>query len=230
VNFLKLCQELRREAAIAGVGPVSVVNQSGMFLNVVTWINDAWIELQADRPNWRFMLVRDRALALTIGESEYDLEALGVTDVQVFTEYCFRLYDTAVGLTDQCWLPQTLWHTFHTGMIGVIDPNRPTQVCVSPENHLLVRPPPDKDTYVLTYDFCRKPTSLVNDDDVPGFPEAFHSILIQRGLMSFATHQDAPEIYADAKVRYLATKRKLDANQLPTDTLQRTSAAALGEY
>lgn len=230
MTYLKLCQELRREAAISGVGPTSVVNQSGMFLNVVTWVNDAWIELQADRPNWRFMLARDRDLSLTIGVAEYDLEALGIVDVQNFVEDGFRMRDSDVGLTDQCWIPTVPWHLFRTGMIGEAQINRPIQVCVSPKNHLLVRPTPAKDTFVLTYEAYLKPSSMVNDTDEPAIPESFHQVLIQRALMSFATHQDAPEVYADAQVKYLALKRKLDLDQLPLQAMQRTSSAALGEY
>ena len=46
MTYLELCQTLRREAGVSGVGPASVVDQSGEYLRLVEWIKAAWTEIQ----------------------------------------------------------------------------------------------------------------------------------------------------------------------------------------
>ena len=75
MNFLSLCKRLRQEAGYSGSGPSSVTNQAGESKRVVDWINDAWLDIQGMRSDWRFML-EPFSVSLVSGESSVSVSAL----------------------------------------------------------------------------------------------------------------------------------------------------------
>ncbi len=55
MDYLSLCQRLRKEAGVSGDGPATVVGQTSMYDKLVGWIDTAWQEMQTSRPDWLFM-------------------------------------------------------------------------------------------------------------------------------------------------------------------------------
>lgn len=64
MNFLALCREAHARAGYSGDGPASVDNQTGQSARIVSYVNDAWIEIQRARTNWAFMLRKFDAVIL----------------------------------------------------------------------------------------------------------------------------------------------------------------------
>lgn len=56
MNYLDLCKRVSQEAGYSGSGPSKVTGQTGEMQRVVSWVQDAWIELQQQQKYWRFML------------------------------------------------------------------------------------------------------------------------------------------------------------------------------
>lgn len=54
MTYLELCQRMILECAISGT-MTTTVNQTGEFLRVTTWVNQAWIDIQTERQTWDFM-------------------------------------------------------------------------------------------------------------------------------------------------------------------------------
>jgi len=54
-TYLQLCQALRREAGVQGDGPSSITSQTGIYGNIVAWIDDAWLSIQNLHTTWAFM-------------------------------------------------------------------------------------------------------------------------------------------------------------------------------
>ena len=47
-TYLQLCQKLRQECEVGGTGPSAVTGQTGELARLVTWIADAYTELQQE--------------------------------------------------------------------------------------------------------------------------------------------------------------------------------------
>jgi len=54
-NYIQLCQRLRQECRVAGNGPASLTNQTMEYQRLITWTNEAWMEIQRANPTWRFL-------------------------------------------------------------------------------------------------------------------------------------------------------------------------------
>ena len=55
MNFLDLAKRLRMEAGIAGTGPDTTVGQAGELGRIVTWIGEAYEDIQNKRNDWGFL-------------------------------------------------------------------------------------------------------------------------------------------------------------------------------
>jgi hypothetical protein len=93
MTFLELCQRLRQEVGAAGSGPAAVTGQHGESARLVGWIQQAWTDLQAKRPNWQFAW-QIGEIEMEDGYREYALPA----DWQSFVRETIYLDDRRLGL------------------------------------------------------------------------------------------------------------------------------------
>jgi hypothetical protein len=91
-TFLHLCQDVRRECAIAGSGPLSVLNQTGELARVVAWTKNSYTELQNKKPNWRWM------------RSSFTVDTVSGTDAYAYSD-CTDTIDSAVISRFKRWYP-----------------------------------------------------------------------------------------------------------------------------
>ena len=54
-TFISLCKDTRAQAGIAGAGPTSTTGQSGIYADVVRWVEEAYNEIQTLNDNWNFL-------------------------------------------------------------------------------------------------------------------------------------------------------------------------------
>jgi hypothetical protein len=73
MTYLQLCQRTWREIGMQGDGMPAVDNQSGIILDVVTWVQQAWLDIQ-NAERWNF-LRNDLALTLLSGQGEVAVSA-----------------------------------------------------------------------------------------------------------------------------------------------------------
>jgi hypothetical protein len=69
MNFLELCQRVRLKSGLSG-DIASVTGQQAILAKVVTWVQDADLEIQRSKTDWSFMW-RKAASALVVGKNEY---------------------------------------------------------------------------------------------------------------------------------------------------------------
>ena len=96
MTFLQLVQRTRRECGIAGSGPTTTVNQSGEMARLVDWVQQSWVEIQEEQPDWDFL--RNQVSFLTqhgtaqgagdsvIAGNVYELVTVGTTDFDAIGE------------------------------------------------------------------------------------------------------------------------------------------------
>ena len=72
MDFLSICQRVVLESGISDTGPSSVEGQAGDMLRFVGWVNDAWIELQSKRNQWKW-LNKSGSVEVAIGQQKLAL-------------------------------------------------------------------------------------------------------------------------------------------------------------
>jgi len=216
MNFLDLCKALRREAGIAGTGPGSVENQTGKMLDIVQWTADAYKEICAMRPAWKFLRTFKTFVTADGDTNEYDIEDdLLITDLARFDEDATRIYlDSTADQTRLDWFD---WRKFRD-RYNVFPEGRPTVITrVRAGDTIALNRTPD-DAYTLTLDYWKIAPALAVNADTPLIPERFHMVIVWYAVMNYAGNEITPEIYSHAKSKYgpLMSSLMLDQGDLPT--------------
>ncbi len=231
-TFLELCQDLRRELDISGTGPTTVVSQSGDLLNLVEWIDQAYIDIQNRRNgNWRWMR-RGYTLQTVANDDSYSFgdftDVILSATIDRFSRW--RIVDsedppmvflTSAGVGTQRWFVWTQWDWFkHLYRIGTQNAGAPVFVASDPQDNLVFGPKPN-DIYTITGDYWRSAQVLSNDgtadpnDAVPEMPVQFHKLVVWEAMLHYGYQQAAPEVLARAEKFSRRMYRQLENNQFP---------------
>ena len=96
MNFLALCNSLIQKCGIAGGGITSVTSQTGEAGRVVSWINEAYLNVQLAETQWHWMR-SNVSFTTTDSQSSYTPAQCGVTDFGGWKMDSFRRYITDTG-------------------------------------------------------------------------------------------------------------------------------------
>jgi hypothetical protein len=203
VTFLELCKRLRQECGGSGSGPPSVTTATGEDRLWVDWINDAWLELQALRPDWYWMW-EPAEISVVAGTRTY---ALASTTIR---RESLRLDGDPVSLID--------WTVFER-LYGVpyAGSARPTVCSIRPDGNLVLATDPVEDG-VLAYEHYRVPVPMAGNDEAPTLPARYQLILVYDGMRKYGFYDNAPEVLQRGEVEY---QRMLA--RLARDTMSRVN-------
>ncbi len=220
MTYLELCQRMILECAISGA-MTTTVDQTGEFLRVTTWINQAWIDIQTERQTWSFMRSSQLngggvSFATVAGQAIYPLGTVagtvGVaeTDFDSWIPRTFRDQTTTVGVSDQiplAWISYDAWRDGYSMGAQQTVTTRPVAIAVGPENEICVGPWPTA-TYTLTGDYYRAPALMAADGDVPlNLPAQYQMMIVWRAVRdAYGQYEAAIEVYNRGKMNY----RKMD--------------------
>lgn len=238
MTFLQLCQRLILECAISG-SMTTTVNQTGEFLRVTTWINQAWIDLQDERTTWDFMRSSQLngggvSFATVAGQAVYPLGTgagtvgVAATSFDRWVPRSFRDQTTAVGVGDQiplAWIGYDAWRDGYSMGAQQSVTTRPVAIAVGPNNEICVGPWPTA-TYTLTGDYYRAPAQMTADADTPtGLPAQYHMAIVWRAMRdAYGLYEGAPEVLTRATSNYRRMDRSLAARRGGTVTAGRALA------
>lgn len=185
MNYLQLCQRVHLECGLSGSGPQAVTNQTGVNAKIVSWVAQAWNELQMRRPDWKWLWAQD-TLALVPGQREYDLPAdfdhlipgltrLDGAELEILPYQDLRMIPSATG--------------------------RPYAAAVTPaDRFLLLSEPTEAGT--LTFEYIKTPQQLVSVADIPALPGAYHIAIVYLAVTKYAAHDDHGQLFQDAKYNW----------------------------
>lgn len=222
MNFLQLCQAVASDSGtVAGVPNfITVVGASGRVAQVVGWTRQAYIDLQNEREDWRWMR-QTFSHALTIDQIAYTATDLGITDFGGWTpdvpgDDWRSLSIYASGEQEQeSELWQIAYHTFRQRyQRGVHDHNRPTEWAISPQDELLFGTKPDA-AYIVTGEYRTAPETLTADADTPSMPVTYHSVIVQEALRLMARSDEAFQVLGAAADQYARLRAGLVRTQTP---------------
>jgi hypothetical protein len=210
VNYLELCQIVRRECGVSGSGPTTVVDQTGEMRRIVEWVKNAWLEIQLTRPDWRFLWAAG-SFTTSAGVADYTQAALGVAATQ-FDLGSFVLTDGDGNKRRLRYVPYTLWKATYDA--ATLTNDIPTLVTDLPDQSLRFTVPPD-DAYAVAFDYYREPQVLAANADEPYLPSRYQMLIVYKATMYYAGYEDAKEVLTDAILRYNPLFDALETSQLP---------------
>lgn len=225
MNFLQLAQFLRQECEISGVGPSTVVAQTGQLKRIVDWVATGYEDIQNKYTNWRW-LRKAFTVNTVIGDGEYafgdctDVDATGV--ITRFNHWwahdeCdpYTAYLQASGVAAQYRLIYLPWEEFKwLYRFGTQNNGIPMYVSVDHQNNLCLAPKPDA-VYVIGGDFQKGPQVLALDADTPEMPAAYHKLIGYYALEKYGANSVAAEVFARAQLESARLMSALSMNQLP---------------
>jgi len=204
MTFLELCQRLRQEVGAAGNGPTNVTGQTGEYARLAGWIQQAWLEIQLERLDWRFQWAQGQ-VEVTPDFINYSLPA------------DFRK-----------WRPDTLKINGDQLRVAEWDDYRDTYpeptayppgvVTISPDRVMWLNGYPPK-TCNVTFEYWRTPQPLTTNTDVPRLPERYHMALVYRAMIQYALYENAPEVVEQARRNDMQMMQRLVNDQIPDVTL-----------
>jgi hypothetical protein len=217
MNYLELCQDMAREAGIAGA-LVSVTNQTGEALRVVNWINKAYRYIQNKHADWKFMRT-DVAFDTNTSSAIYTAAAAGVAG---FGEWNFagddwRAYNKAIGVADEqalSYMPYDQFRQVYGMGLNRTMTGRPQIITERPDQSLQLWPTPDA-TYTIIGEQYKAPLSLTAATDVPIFAAKFHDAIVQRALMFYGAFEGDAGVFGAAQTEFNRILAQMEGVYMP---------------
>lgn len=230
MTFLELVQRLMLECKVSG-SISTVVNQTGENLAYVTWINQAWLDIQNWRRDWLWMRSTSfqsggMSFTTVAGQAVYPL-GLGAGTVGVasasfgdWLRETFRCYTTASGIqTDEMligWLDYDDWrNAYMLGPMRAVQ-TRPVIMAISPNKSICVGPPPTS-AYTITGDYETRPTLMaVADASEPtGLDTQYQMAIVYKAMIDYGYANIGQEALERGTMRFRTIMRQLERLQLP---------------
>jgi hypothetical protein len=207
-------------------------NQTGEMLRIVTWVNQAWNELQTEHDDWDWsrasnILGSGASFTTVAGQASYPFGTGPGTNgilrdnFNKWDRETFRNYTTSVGFTNEMFLdyvPYDVWRDAY--MLGAMRnvQTRPVAFAIGPDKSICLGPPPN-DQYTITGDYFMAPTDMSADTDLPkGLPTNYHMMIPYYAMMTYAGYESAPEVYQRGLAGYKSNLSALEAIQIPEMT------------
>jgi len=225
-TFLQLAQKLRQESTgVAGTGPTAVTGQVGQLARLVTWIADAWEDVQNRHANWLWMRV-PFTLNTVNADDTYAfgdcIDGLTAVAISRFSHWWLhdcsfppRIYLQSSGVGTEGWLRYLPWDHFRRlYKIGAQNNGFPAHVTSDPQRNIVLGPKPNG-IYVVSSDYQRGLQVLAADGDIPDMPTDYHKLIVYRAMEKYGAHSLASEIFARAQLEGGRFMKSLELNQLP---------------
>lgn len=222
MDYLALCKRARMEFGIAGDGPAAVTGQSGQLEKVVTYVSQAWQDIQTFRTNWDFMW-KQFEFDTVVATRDYSAAAAGISDLEYWDTSSFMIYEKALGESDQNeleYMPYSKWRADYARRLNERSDDRPILITQLPDQQIRFEPRPDK-IYTINGDYKRDLQELTANGDTPeDLPDRFHIMIVYKAMEHWGLHEDAPEISQRAEEQLNFWWPLLEDYALPEVTIQ----------
>jgi len=224
VNYLALVQRLRQEVNYSNTGPTAVTSQTGDHARAVSWIADAYTELQ-NRHSWRW-LRNDFILTATSAVSTYASSAINdATTGSAITRFNAwhiddpynppRCYLSSSGSDTEYPLTYIDWEAYrYIYELGNQTDASPTHITVDPADNIRLGPAP-AGTYVITSEYHKSPQVLAANTETPEMPTQFHMLIVYLAMEDSGFFDAAEEVIGRGVKKGRKLMRQLEVNQGP---------------
>lgn len=221
MNFLQLVQRLSSEVGVAGPGPSAVTGLTGNSKRLVDWTASAWLEIQGLHNTWNWMRYKF-AWETVAGTGDYLPSALTntltsqpMTDLRYWYKDTFRCQKKSIGIQDEQWLVEWEYNVFrNTYRFNVQVNGRPVVFGENPKGRAIMLGQIPDDVYIITGEYQKKASSLVNSTDIPDMPEEYHMLIVYKAMQSYGYFEAASEVLQRGQSEYQNLLTQLEREQL----------------
>jgi hypothetical protein len=216
MNKLQLVQRLGIEGGVSG-SIATTVGATGEWLRLVTWIDQAWQDVQRANRQWKWMrgTVTFNATQ-SVNEYAPASAPMSLTNFAEWHRQTFRIYkgtsDDEEFLNDYAY--EVFRNTFIYGTTRSTE-GYPIAITVSPTKSLIVALTPDDTDYFITGDYFTTPSVMTLDADEPDMPERFHIMIVYKALIRYGMYESASEVVQYATAEYDKLFDELEESQAP---------------
>lgn len=224
MNWQQLVARLKQETTRTGPAPAAIDSSTRDDVSLWNWISDAWVTLQTDGKNWRF-LRKGCTLTTVAGQADYSFADLGLAGNFQRLWPCNDSYRPRAADASSNWaLSREMGYddfvaTFAAGTAQ----GAPRAYTVTPDRKLRIGPTPDA-AYTISIDVVAPVQRFADPGDVPtGLPEEHQLVLVWDALKRAAIDDAAPEILARANDEHRSAYNRLFMQEGGGFSLQRRS-------
>lgn len=198
-----------------------MLDQIGQAKKLVDWTATAWLEIQGLHNTWNWMR-KKFAWETVAGTGDYLPSALtntltssAMTDVRYWYKDTFRCQKKSIGIQDEQWLVEWEYNVFrNTYRFNVQVNGRPVVFGENPAGKAIMLGQIPDDVYIISGEYQKRPTSIVNNDDTPDIPEEYHMMIVYKAMQSYGLFESAGEVLARGQSQYQALLTQLEREQL----------------
>ena len=215
-TYLQLANSLISKCGISGGSIASVSNQTGEAGRVVSWINEAYTQIQLAFPDWYWMR-SNVSFSTTANQGAYPSPGRHYRPCQLEDGF-ISLLRHIDGRAQRVFLERMDYDTFRDiYLFGNLD-------CRTPglRSFPLRRTTPSiwgwpriRRITRLWASISKQPTTLVNSTDTPAMPSQFHNIIVYKAMMMYGMYEAAQEVVIEGTNLYNQMLRRLVRDQLP---------------
>jgi hypothetical protein len=184
MNLLQLANDFILESE--SLNPVgSVQGQDFDLQQLVTWIRDAWIDIQSSRL-WDFRWA-EGSFQTVASKGSYSPMDLGLDpEADLKQDYLFIQSDSAFLGKVKFYPYDKLKHKIRQ----YPREGKPDYATVLPNGYLTLYPTP-AEALTINFEYYKEPQFLIQDNDEPRFPQRHHKIITWKALEHYAREQGA---------------------------------------
>ncbi len=217
MNLLQLVNQTRVECGVSGPALTTAQSQVGESGRMVSWTQQAWIDIQTSKEDWLF-LREPFTFNLVADQYQYTATEAGLTDFGNWKRDSFRASSVGQDYKDEQLLNYMEWTTYrnlyrYANMRNTTA--RPVVVSITPEKDLAFGSKPDQ-AYVIDGEYYTQPVTLSADADEPIIPARFQMAIVYRAMMYYAGYEAAPEVLSRGDFEYRRLYSRMEIDQLPT--------------
>lgn len=205
-TWVELAKSLRREAGVQGDGPTDVVDQSGIYANLVQWTAQAWIDIAGLHDSWKF-LWKTGTFTTTTATNEYAVDA-DLRQIEPSSIVATKSTEARrLELMDYARM-RDLYNT-----VILDDDLDPRVLSVRPDGYF-VFPEYTAADWVVTYEYGARATPFSVSSSAPTWPQEFDNVIVFKALIDYGMFYNAPEAVQHGQGRYSELLSRLKEDQL----------------
>lgn len=207
-TYLDLVKRAWLNMGLSGSPPPDVTKAQGMHKRACEWVREADLHIQQLHYNWVFRW-KFKQSRLKVGQAEYDLDELGVSDFSHLIQP--SIGDDASPVAAVKWAPMYL---MPFDPLSVYNSGKPNRLCFTPARKWAFNAIPDKN-YWVSFEYYRTPKELTGNFDVPLIPDEWQHVIIHRAKMLYALYDESATDLTEAKMEYESTLVRMESKFLP---------------
>lgn len=207
-TYLEICQDVRAQAGISGDGPTNVTGQTGIYADIVRWVDESYNDIQTEHENWDFLFTR-KEFELQAGQSEYDLDTLGLRVIAYDT---FLIQYQAEDKERVRFMPYSIFKIDQRFL--ETETGKPEYVTERPDNTLEFWKQADRDYNIYLEGFS-VPDIMTASANTSIFHSQYDELIKAGALMRYAEFYNVPSIAKSASKTYNKLLSQLEYSKLP---------------